>query len=68
MAGPVDVVWLKYRWFCQEPVCGRLPFCESSLEVPRSARSTGRLRTHMVSAVIELGWVVSETAAAFRVS
>ena len=40
VAGPVDVLWSKYRWYCEEPACDRLSFFESTPQVPRRARST----------------------------
>ena len=30
VAGPVDVLWSKYRWYCDEPACDRLSFFEST--------------------------------------
>ncbi|MET4134177.1 transposase [Pseudarthrobacter sp. PvP090] len=68
VAGPVEVLWSKYRWYCEEPACDRLSFFESTPQVPRRARSTGRLRDHLVDAVIRSGRAVSETAAGFAVS
>ncbi|MGO4859649.1 ISL3 family transposase [Arthrobacter sp. 2MCAF14] len=68
VAGPVEVLWSKYRWYCEEPACERLSFFESTAQVPRRARSTGRLRDQLVNAVIRSGRAVSETAAAFAVS
>ncbi|UYY80399.1 transposase [Arthrobacter sp. YA7-1] len=68
VAGPVEVLWSKYRWYCEEPACERLSFFESTPQVPRRARSTGRLRDQLVEAVIRSGRAVSETAAAFAVS
>ncbi|MDP9982277.1 transposase [Pseudarthrobacter oxydans] len=68
VAGAVEVLWSKYRWHCEEPKCARLSFFESTAQVPRRARSTGRLRDHVVDAVINSGRAVSETAAAFAVS
>ncbi|MGO4234690.1 ISL3 family transposase [Pseudarthrobacter sp. YAF2] len=68
VAGPVDVLWSKYRWYCQEPACDRLSFFESTPQVPRHARSTSRLRDQLVDAVIRSGRAVSETAAGFAVS
>ncbi|MDQ0240159.1 MULTISPECIES: ISL3 family transposase [Arthrobacter] len=68
VAGAVEVLWSKYRWYCEEPACGRLSFFESTAQVPARARSTGRLRDHLVDAVIRSGRAVSETAAAFAVS
>ena len=68
VAGPVEVLWSKYRWYCQEAACDRLSFFESTPQVPRRARSTGQLREHLVDAVIRPGRAVSETAAGFAVS
>jgi transposase len=68
VAGAVDVLCSKYRWYCGERACPRLSFFESTNWVPRRARSTGRLRDHAVEAVIRSGRAVSETAAAFGVS
>ncbi|MEC5192566.1 MULTISPECIES: ISL3 family transposase [unclassified Arthrobacter] len=68
VAGPVDVLWSKYRWYCDEPACERLSFFESTAQVPRRARSTSRLRDQLVDAVIRSGRAVSETAAGFAVS
>jgi transposase len=64
----VEVLWSKYRWHCEEQACPRLSFFESTAQVPRRARSTSRLRDHVVDAVINSGRAVSETAAAFAVS
>jgi len=68
VAGAVEVLWSKYRWYCEEAACPRLSFFESTAQVPRHARSTGRLRDHLVEAVIRSGRAVSETASAFTVS
>ncbi|WP_461186820.1 transposase family protein [Arthrobacter sp. Z4-13] len=34
VAGPVEVLWSKYRWYCEEPACDRLSFFESTPQVP----------------------------------
>lgn len=68
VAGPVELVWAKLRWFCDELVCARKSFNEATSEVPRRARSTRRLRDSLVAAVIGSGRAVSEAAAAFGVS
>ena len=68
VAGAVELLWSKYRWYCEERACPRLSFFEATIQVPRRARSTGRLRDHVVDAVIRSGRAVSETAAAFGVS
>lgn len=68
VAGPVEVLWSKYRWYCEEVACERLSFFESTPQVPRRARSTSRLRDQLVDAVIRSGRAVSETATGFAVS
>ena len=68
VAGATDVIWCKRRWFCDEALCGRGTFAESTLEVPARARSTVRLRAQLVAAVIDSGRAVSETARAHGVS
>ena len=68
VAGKIEVLWRKYRWYCHEPLCERLSFFESTTQVPSRARSTGRLRDHLVDAVIRSGRAMSETAAGFAVS
>ena len=42
VAGAVEVVWAKRRWFCLEPACARRTFWEATDQVPRYARSTTR--------------------------
>jgi hypothetical protein len=69
VAGAMEVLWSKYRWHCDEPEWARLSFFESTPQVPRRARSTSRLRDHLVDAiVIYSGRAVSETAVDFAVS
>jgi transposase len=68
VAGPVEVIWFKRRYFCDESECPRGTFFEATIEVPRLARSTGRLRSMLVSAVIDSGRAATETAAAHGVS
>jgi transposase len=68
VAGLVEVLWSKYRWYCEEVACDRLSFFESTLQVPRRARSTSRLRDQLVDAVLRSGRAVSETALGFAVS
>ncbi|WP_253908514.1 transposase family protein [Arthrobacter sp. H41] len=43
VAGPVELIWAKRRWFCDESLCARKSFTEATIEVPRFARSTRRL-------------------------
>ena len=68
VAGPVEVIWSKRRYFCDESECPRGTFFEATVEVPRLARSTRRLRKMLVSAVIDSGRAATETAAARGVS
>jgi transposase len=41
VGGPVEVIWSKHRYFCDESECPRGTFFEATVEVPRRARSTG---------------------------
>jgi hypothetical protein len=62
VAGTVEVLWAKRRWFCSEPRCGRGTFAESTTQVPRFARSTQRLKDQVVAAVIVSGRAAAEVA------
>ncbi|WP_168223580.1 transposase family protein [Pseudarthrobacter sp. NIBRBAC000502772] len=44
IAGPIEVVWAKRRFFCDEYRCPRQTFTEETAQVPLRARSTRRLR------------------------
>ena len=68
VAGPVELVWNKYRWFCDEAACPRKSFSEATKQVPRFARSTRRLKESLVSAVVDSSRAVLETAKSFGVS
>ena len=68
VAGAVVLLWDKRRWFCDEYLCERKSFCESTPQVPRRARSTRGLRETVLDAVITSGRAVSETAMAFGIS
>jgi transposase len=68
VAGPIEVVWSKRRFFCDEYLCTRQTFAEETAEVPRRARSTRRLRDALVGAVIGSGRAAAEAAASFGVS
>lgn len=68
LAGRVEVVWVKRRWFSDEALCARGSFAEWTGQVPRRARSTSRLRAALVAAVIDSGRAASETARAHSVS
>lgn len=48
VAGHVNVLWAKRRWFCDEVLCARRTFSEATAEVPAYARSTSRLRQALV--------------------
>ena len=68
VAGTIELLWQKKRWFCDEYLCQRQSFCEATPQVPRRARSTRRLRETLLEAVIDSGRAVSETARAFGIS
>lgn len=68
VAGAVEVVWAKRRWLCAEELCEEGTFAEATDQVPRSARSTTRLKEQVVAAVIGSGQAVSEVARAHQVS
>lgn len=68
IAGAIEVVWAKRRWFCLEPACARGTFWESTEQIPRYSRSTSRLREQVVSAVITSGRAASEVVRAHSVS
>lgn len=68
VAGAVEVLWAKRRWFCLEPLCGRGTFAEATTQVPRFARSTRRLKEQIVAAVIDSGRAAAEVARAHRIS
>jgi transposase len=68
VAGPVELVWVKRRWFCDEGRCPRGTFSEVTEQVPAFARSTARLCQALVAAVVVSGRAASEVARAHRVS
>ncbi|MEW1918638.1 transposase family protein [Pseudarthrobacter oxydans] len=68
VAGPVEVVWAKRRFFCDEYLCPRQTFAEETTQVPRRARSTRRLREALVAAVIGSGRAAAKAASSFGVS
>ena len=68
VAGPVELVWVKRRWFCDEARCARGTFSEVTDQVPAFARSTARLCQALVAAVVVSGRAASEVARAHRVS
>jgi transposase len=68
VAGPVELVWVKRRWFCDQAACPRGTFSEVTDQVPAFARSTARLCQALVAAVVVSGRAASEVARAHRVS
>ena len=68
VAGPVELVWVKRRWFCDQARCPRGTFSEVTDQVPALARSTARLCQALVAAVVVSGRAASEVARAHRVS
>jgi transposase len=68
VAGPVELVWAKRRWFCDQARCSRGTFSEVTDQVPAFARSTARLAQALVAAVVVSGRAASEVARAHRVS
>jgi transposase len=68
VAGPVELVWVKRRWFCDHARCPRGTFSEVTDQVPAFARSTARLCQALVAAVVVSGRAASEVARAHRVS
>lgn len=68
VAGPVELVWVKRRWFCDQARCPRGTFSEVTDQVPAFARSTARLCRALVAAVVVSGRAASEVARAHRVS
>jgi transposase len=68
VAGHLEVVWLKRRWFCDEAACPVGTFAEATVQLPRRSRSTARLREALVHAVIVSGRAMSEVARAYGVS
>ncbi|SDY63039.1 zinc-finger of transposase IS204/IS1001/IS1096/IS1165 [Modestobacter sp. DSM 44400] len=68
VAGPVELVWVKHRWFCAHARCARGTFSEVTDQVPAFARSTARLCQALVAAVIVSGRAASEVARAHGVS
>jgi transposase len=64
----ISLVWHKRRWRCVEPTCGKGSFTEAIEEVPARARTTGRLRRAIASAVGDACRSIAEAADSFGVS
>lgn len=68
VAGRLEVVLVKRRFACVEPLCTKRTFVETSEQVPSRARVTTRLRELVLRAVTGAGRAVSEVAAAHGLS
>jgi len=66
--GRIVLRWNKTRWRCREDYCGRGSFTEAIAQVPARARTTGRLRAQIGSAIGDAARSVVEVAAAHHVS
>jgi transposase len=67
-AGQVEVVVRKPRLVCAEPACPQRTFTPMTEQLPFRARCTTRLKTAVLSAVIDSGRAVAEVAAEHRVA
>jgi transposase len=63
VAGRVEVVLVKRRFACLEPVCPRRTFVEVTDQVPPRARVTTRLRQLVLDQVVTEGRAISRVAA-----
>lgn len=68
IAGCVEVVLVRRRFACMEPLCAKRTFVEVTEQVPSRARVTTRLRQLVLRAVTGAGRAVSEVAAAHGLS
>ena len=68
VAGPVEVVLVRRRFACAEPLCVKRTFVEVTDEVPLRARVSTRLRAVVCEAVVAAGRVVAEVAGAHGLS
>jgi transposase len=59
---PVRAWWVKRRWKCDEPGCGRKTFTEGVPQVPPRCRLTRRLREQAGAEVAERGITPAEAA------
>uniref|UniRef100_UPI000AB482A0 transposase family protein n=1 Tax=Rhodococcus marinonascens TaxID=38311 RepID=UPI000AB482A0 len=64
----IIVHWSKTRWRCREEYCTRGSFTEVIEQIPRRARTTGRLRTQIGAAIGDAARSVAEVAATHSVS
>jgi transposase len=66
--GPVQVVWVKKRWACDERPCSRRSFTEHTDQVPPRARLTQRLKDAILDAVAGEVRAIDRVADQFGVS
>lgn len=66
--GSIEVAWIKKRWKCDEPLCGRRSFTEHTDQVPPRARLTQRLKDAVVDAVAGEVRAIDRVAGQFGVS
>ncbi len=52
-SGGLQLVWVKRRWYCREPLCGRGSFTESLPVVAARARLTSRVRREAADRVVD---------------
>lgn len=64
----IIVHWNKTRWRCMEDYCQRRTFTDTIEQIPARARTTGRLRNQMGSAIGDAARSATEVAAAHFVS
>jgi len=67
-AGRLEVIVVKPRLVCAERGCPRRTFTQTTGELPLRARCTTRLRTALLSAVIDQGQPVAQVAQDHRVA
>jgi transposase len=66
--GHVQVVWVKKRWKCLEPACGKATFTEHTDQVPPRARLTTRLKQAILEAVAGEVRAIERVAGQFGLS
>ena len=66
--GLVTLWWVRERWRCTEPLCGRATFTEHTEQVPPYARLTTRLKARIVAALAGEVRCVDAVAAELGVS
>ena len=66
--GRLELVVVKPRLVCAEPGCPRRTFTQTTGALPRRARCTTRLRTALLTAVIDQGQPVAQVAQDYGVA